>query len=1150
MTPNTLRTVISRGLTPALLALLTLAGLPVFAQLAPVATPNAAALAKYDKNKNGKLDADEVAVMEADQKKPVPVATAASGADGDTVQLSPFEVVSDTKGYYASNTMSGTRFNSKLEDLASSITVMTKEQMSDFAMLDINDIFLYTANTEGTGTYTATTVNRNGDVQEDVSMNPTGANRVRGIAPANISFGNTETMGRTPVDPLNIDGVEISRGPNASVFGLGDPSGTVNMVPSSANLTRERTTMQFRGDSYGGYRSSLDLNRVIIRNKLSVRLSGSFQHDGFILEPSGVNNVRYNGMVKYQPFKNTTITGSYSVYRMNGNRPNASPLRDNVTYWLQSGKPTWDPVNQVIHVNGTTIGGGGVGTTTPITADAGVPSYFNRSFTGSGRTYVYVGTRGIDMISTPGSTSSTAPGTGSGTIRLMSLSAGAGVTAGRFSNQPLFTTTPAIRDRALYDYTSINLTAINRVADKTLTGSVNLDQIFVNTARQTIALQASFVREDSKRYQRNTLGELNQNGQSSQMLIDINETKIDGSANPFFLRPYIGIDQPYVIEQPQRWDSSRVQLAYRLDLSKEKNLLHWLGAHQISGYQEFKYRVSRRYSYQDRVRLNNVQLPGNTGLPYFKYFIGDSVGNNVDYSPTSIKNGTYNLLYGNPTTGFVTSPVEVPLAASTGRAGAGNNTLKVLKTWGGVLQSQFLDSRIVTTFGKREDQQFIKNGGTPVQINADGVTFNYDTGIDHWALGDYRFNTGETTQKGAVVRPVRGFGWTNSMAASSGVTRVLGQLLNGLQLHYNQSDSFRPDEPRFSLYEETLPNPYGTGKDWGFSLNMFENKFVLRVNKYETAQIASRNGDAGTIAQRVTRIDFSQADPHQLANQADLWVKNSHPTWTQDQVNTEVGRQMGIPWEQQVRVEALFNSGRLSSPNDIVSKGTEIELNFNPTNYWTVSASGTDTQSMNANVSKEIGQWIAQRMPFWTTVRDERDGALWWTKSYGGSPSASANYAVFVGGPFAVVSQSEGVPNPQVRRYGFRSNTNLQLRGLTQNKYLKNLSLGGSLRWQDKGFIGYYGKNYAALLAANQPITELDRNNPIYDKAQTFIDVFGTYRFRMWSNKVGASLQLNVRNVTENGKRLQPTNAYPDGTPISFRIVDPRIFILTASFDL
>jgi len=129
--------------------------------------------------------------------KSVPTKTA-----DDVVALSPFEVVADTKGYYSANTMSGTRFNTKLEDLASSLTVVTKEQMADFAMLDINDIFLYTANTEGTGTYTDFVIDRNGQPYDNVQLNPTGANRIRGIAAANVSLGNIETMGRVPVKPL------------------------------------------------------------------------------------------------------------------------------------------------------------------------------------------------------------------------------------------------------------------------------------------------------------------------------------------------------------------------------------------------------------------------------------------------------------------------------------------------------------------------------------------------------------------------------------------------------------------------------------------------------------------------------------------------------------------------------------------------------------------------------------------------------------------------------------------------------------------------------------------------------------------------------------------------------------------------------------
>src|SRR5260221_382282 len=79
-------------------------------------------------------------------KPPVPVtSTAAAEKVDETVVLSPFTVTSDNNGHQASNTLSGTRLNSKLEDLGSSITVVTKQQMTDLGMLDINDVFRYEA---------------------------------------------------------------------------------------------------------------------------------------------------------------------------------------------------------------------------------------------------------------------------------------------------------------------------------------------------------------------------------------------------------------------------------------------------------------------------------------------------------------------------------------------------------------------------------------------------------------------------------------------------------------------------------------------------------------------------------------------------------------------------------------------------------------------------------------------------------------------------------------------------------------------------------------------------------------------------------------------------------------------------------------------
>ena len=139
---------------------------------------------------------------------------------------------------------------------------------------------------------------------------------------------------------------------------------------------------------------------------------------------------------------------------------------------------------------------------------------------------------------------------------------------------------------------------------------------------------------------------------------------------------------------------------------------------------------------------------------------------------------------------------------------------------------------------------------------------------------------------------------------------------------------------------------------------------------------------------------------------------------------------------------------------------------------------------------------------------------------------------------------NEGKSRPQIRKYRANFSTNFRLTGITDHRILKRFNLGGAARWEDKGAIGYFGvEQYPAI------ITALDRNRPIYDKAHLYVDLFVGYRTRLYSDKIGMTVQLNVRNVQENG-RLQPISAYPNGVANGFRIIDPRQFILTATFDL
>ncbi len=442
---------------------------------------------------------------------PVVKKASESAPSAGPVQLSPFEVSgAGDRGYYGANTMSGTRLNSRIEDLASSMTVVTKEQMADFAMLDINDIFSYEAGTEGTGNFTDLSFNNNGDPVDNTQLDPNNANRIRGLGSANISFGNFATSGRVPLDPINIDGVEISRGPNSNIFGLGNSSGTVNSVPAAANLTRDRSQVQFRADSYDGYRGSIDLNRVLKKGVLAVRGSAVYQHEGFVRKPSGLATVRLNGIVKYQPFKNTTITGSYSIYRLHGNRPNTTPPRDAISFWRESGSPTWDPLTQTAFINGRSAGvfpGGSTGITNP--------AYFTNALiinNGGGSSIVNVNGAGAITLWTPvrGTSTNSPIAQNQPQFRYVTTNP-----PNLRNTQPLFQTALSIKDKADYDWSSINLAAMNYQAESTKTATVQLEQLFYRSERHMLAAQIAWYQEDSNAHRRLTYATPSSTGTNS-----------------------------------------------------------------------------------------------------------------------------------------------------------------------------------------------------------------------------------------------------------------------------------------------------------------------------------------------------------------------------------------------------------------------------------------------------------------------------------------------------------------------------------------------------------------------------------------------------------------------------------------------------------
>ena len=775
--------------TPRLLALigapacLLAFGTPlVRAQVAPTPVVDAATLVRFDTNKNGRLDPAEIAAMESAQKAAVSVSTdaAARPAQEEVIALSPFEVSADSnRGYFQSNTMSGTRLNSKIEDLGQSITVMTKEQMSDFAMLDINDIFDHMASTEGINSYSEFVTDRTGAVVDNVSLNPNNANRVRGIGNANIAFNNIQTTGRVPVDPLWLDSLELSRGPNANIFGLGNAAGTVNQTPATANLTRNFTKVETRGDSYGGWRVSFDVNRDLIKNKLAVRASFANQHTGFIREPSGEDARRLSAQIKARPFKNTTIAASWYNYKNAAVRPNFTTPRDYFTDWIKAGKPGWNAVtNLVTMADGRVYGNGNVlGSTTPYTASPsftnvpGVPVTF--VFGGSeSRSPFQIGAPGQPVYwamprYTSGALATTDPfGASASGIGLLTTGPAETYTS---TQQPLYNSVARpIFDKSIYDWTSINLTN-GKAWDNNNTYMVQLDQAIISTPTQTLAAQVTFMREDAKRLENLPMGPASVNSNIGQLQPDVNMVYLDGSPNPYFGRPYLRSSEPFYRDKPQLWDTARTQAVYRLDFSQDKGLTKWLGTQQLLGYYEYKDQKNYTWTYRHTAlgkdkaweqkyanTLLALQTVSNTDPRYLlngtaiapsnytrlneQYYVGNTPGGGIQYAPSNFPEGANVAYVWGPNATSMIKDVS-PVGFTPGQGGGLNNLNEIVKTPGAVLQSSFLGGRLVGTFGLRQDKVYDRNA--PLATMTPDLR-DYDFGASKNWVGPWRPAQGKT----------------------------------------------------------------------------------------------------------------------------------------------------------------------------------------------------------------------------------------------------------------------------------------------------------------------------------------------------------------------------------------------------------------------
>jgi outer membrane receptor protein involved in Fe transport len=1177
----------------------------------------------------------------------VPVENAPAKTD-DKLVLSPFVVTTEKdSGYFAENTLMGSRLNSKISDLAASITVVTKQQLDDTGALDINDVFLYESNTEGASTYTPVALNRNnltdniggysGD--DGSSFGIATANRVRGLGRVDTAQNNYPTIARLAFDSYNTNSVEISRGPNSMLFGTGAPAGIINQSSATAVLGQQKTQVQLRGGSFDAWRVSMNTN-IPIGDKIAIFLAGLYDSRGFQRKPSSDIYRRQYGAITYRPFRNTTITASFEHYDNYNNRPNFLPPQDRVTPWLEAGRPGFNPSTQRFtfqdtgvvtqpylnstfdtrFVSGVTPPNDAALTTT--TSAFYIPGL---AFLAGRQTLFYADGKEVGFW-VPNTTN------GSGTFN-QTINGVTGVLntdaalANRTQAQRLIAAArlvqtaadpvpvppastgatgyavwvlPHITDQSIYDWEKYNISGANYGNQEATVANVDIQQQIL----PNLNFSAGWFRQEFEEWTHYGLGQANQ---APRLYVDANTHNLDGTVNPYYGSPYVFDSQADTFYLPESNDNWRAMLSYELDLTNRNGWTRWLGKHRLLGLvseqKQWKNNLRYRLSYTggdgrflpnvNPAVANNFRYSNDAASIQRVFYLGQNNTATVDRGLSVIGNPGYGgpshstLNYYNWNTASF-SKADMTYAMNLLNAGA-NYGVATRKTesksfaWQGYLWEE----RIIPTMGWRKDEVTLAAFDNRDFNNVPLTTpTNYTAGYANdgfWNhLGPERTFAGTTKTRGVVARLLKGWKGIEQRANDGS---FIADFARNLSVHYNESDNFNPPAGiQVDFFNRQLAPPSGKGKDYGFGVNLFDNKLVVRLNWYEASNENALSNGANTVVGRMQRIDTVAAkrwaeyvvrirsgQNPAVETQADF--HNVILTPTQEAAIRDL--QWGN-FEFKDYNWPNYGSATVNSTESNLSKGKELQMTYNPLRNWTIKWTVGQQQASYSKVGPEVAEWEAFRKPQWQAltapdipnVITKQNGnqlflANFWngygftqgatfddanSNSAGALNTPATTYTSIVEAIYLPVKALQNTTSSNLREW----TTSVLSNYTFQKGRLKGFSVGGSWRWADKAIAGYQSlldpSTYARPNATTANIVFPDLTKPIYTPAEASVDLWASYTRKIFSDKVRLKIQLNVRDALEDGG-LQAVVFNQDGSPAQYRIKDPRTWFVTTTFD-
>lgn len=1020
-------------------------------------------------------------------------------ADSEMIVLEPFTVTaSDDKGYAATDSLAGTRLRTPLKDIAASVSVVTKDLFEDLAVTGTADLLVYTTGTEVVGVggnYSGSTQEAAAQTFDPTRESTSPTTRLRGLAGGDQTRNYFLTPG-IPLDSYNTQSATINRGPNAILFGFGSPGGIIEnslIAPQFKN----KSSIQTRVGSFGSYRESADFERVLIKGRLSLRVAQLIDKRKYEQEPAFRDQERYYAAVTFKPFKRTTLRVNAEHGHLDQRLPREDPPVDSLSSWWTYGKLTRDNnftssatkayqrANNLDGMAGNWSQNVGLIYPTagsPVPNDALVPYATTPSIT-----YRFLAPRSTQEI------------------------------AANITNDPLagFMVGKQIIDRSIFDYRKKLIDGPNSGTWMDFdTVNVALEQLFLDG---DAGVEVVYDRQNAPS---SMLRGISNSYRGNNIFIDVNTVTTDGRPNPNFGRPFIA-SNGYFYNYDTLFESARATAFLKHDFTRKSggkvNLLRRiLGKQTITGmysdlsreqYTLAGYPQVVGPTFRDGLNGNTISTSRKiTSVVYLGPSLAGAaspVGANLPRVTTPLLvPSTVDVMVENVGTGYNWVRQTVPAYSYPNDLSylvtANSGTANRAKSSVGIWQGNWYDNTFVSTLGWRHDNVVSQVGSRSENDPVTGGRSLRKTDLDP-GIG----TTKNTFSYGTALHMPDS--WFSRLP-----TRP------GLSLYYNKSENFDVSAGvRRDIMGDYISPQTGQTKEFGVGLRAFDNRFSLRVTRFETTQNFMTDSRMSGVLVRVVDLESritSSLTKSFLDSIGYVGFDNPNASASfkryLDNYNFKVGA---------VRADGTRQADYTGAPTNTVevtqsiSKGYEMEAVFNPTKNWRIAANVAQQEASRGETSPTLSALVAERMAQW------RNPQLWPLTLAGGVQRVDSYATQYMVNPLTTAKLSVGEKTPELRKWRANFITNY---AFDRNSRLKGWGVGGSVRWQDEVAIGYP--------VISDPTLGLitDIKHPFMGPAETAYDGWISYQCKIWKGKVNWKMQLNVRNLL-NENLLIPVKANP-----------------------